>query len=160
METQNTALAGGWSTSPTAKEKSAVQRSVTELLDSLAPERVPKRGDAPQRRIEQHRTPTGCVLQAKTAAVSVSWFADNRGRTLGELHINVWDGVVSRGGSSHRKAAKAELVSELVLRPTIDSIDGRVWRADDGRDFDTPSVAAHCLALLEQQIGRSSESEQ
>jgi hypothetical protein len=159
MESQNTTLAGGWSTSPTAKEKSAVQRSVTELLDSLAPERVPKRGDTPHRRIEQHRTPTGCVLQAQAAAVSVSWFADNRGRTLGELHVNVWDGVVSRGGSSHRKAAKAELVRELVLHPSVSSLEGRVWRADDGREFDTPGVSAHCLALLEEQIKRGKPGE-
>ena len=154
MESQNTTLAGGWSTSPTAKEKSAVQRSVTELLDLLAPERVPKRGDTPQRRIEQHRTPTGCVLQAQTAAVSVSWFADNRGRTLGELHVNVWDGVVSRGGSSHRKAAKAELVSELVLLPAVDSLEGRIWRTEDGIEFDSSSLASHCLALLEERIAR------
>ena len=159
METQNSTLAGGWSTSPTAKEKSAVQRSVNELLDSLAPERVPKRGDVVNRRIEQHRTPTGCVLQARAAAISVSWFADNRGRTLGELHVNVWDGVVSRGGSSHRKAAKAELVSELVLRPIASSLDGKVWVADDGRELDTPSLSAHCLALLEKQIEHSNAGE-
>lgn len=159
MESQNTTLAGGWSTSPTAKEKSAVQRSVTELLDQLAPERVPKRGDAPQRRIEQHRTPTGCVLQAQAAAVSVSWFADNRGRTLGELHVNVWDGVVSRGGAAHRKAAKAELVRELVLNPSVDSLDGRVWRTGDGKEFDTSSLSAHCLALLEEQIQRGKPGE-
>lgn len=152
MESQNTTLAGGWSTSPTAKEKSSIQRSVNELLDTLAPERVPKRGDTVHRRVEQHRTPTGCVLQAESAAVSVSWFVDNRGRTLGELHVNVWDGVVSRGGSSHRKAAKAALVSELVLYPITSSLEGRVWRTDDGREMDTPTLAAHCLALLEKQI--------
>ena len=154
MESQNTTLAGGWSTSPTAKEKSSIQRSVTQLLDMLAPERVPKRGETVHRRIEQHRTPTGCVLQAESAAVSVSWFADNRGRTLGELHVNVWDGVVSRGGSSHRKAVKAAVVTELVLYPNTSSLDGRVWRSDDGRELDTQALAAHCLALLEEQIER------
>src|SRR5688500_11281743 len=52
-----------WGTSPTAKEKTAVQRSVTALLDALAPERVLKRGDQVRGSIEQHRTPNGCLLQ-------------------------------------------------------------------------------------------------
>ena len=145
----------GWSTAPTAKEKSAVQRSVTALLDALAPEKVVKRGDTFHGPIEQHRTPAGCVLQAENAALSVSWFADTRSETLGELHINVWRGVVSRGGSSHRKPAKATIVSEHVLRPITSSTEGCLWRAQDGAEFDTPSLAARCVALLDKQIKAS-----
>jgi hypothetical protein len=144
-----------WNSSPTAKEKSTVQRSVTELLDGLAPERVVKRGDLIHGPIEQHRTPSGCVLQAENAAVSVSWFPDTRGQTLGELHVNVWSGVVSRGGSSHRKPVKAEVVSEMVLRPMDSSLEGCVWRADNGTEFDSPALVAHCVALLKTQIARS-----
>jgi hypothetical protein len=154
---QSTALRG-WATTPTAKEKSAVQRSVTALLDTLAPERVVKRGETLHSAIEQHRTPAGCVLQAEDSALSVSWFADNRSDTIGELHVNVWRGVVSRGGSSHRKPVKASIVSEKVLRPLTGSTEGCVWRADNGTEFDTPSLAAHCVALLEKQMksgGRS-----
>lgn len=141
-----------WNTSPTTREKSTVQRSVTQLLDVLAPERVVKRSDALPGPIEQHRTLSGCVLQAEDSALSVSWFADNRGQTLGELHVNVWNGVVTRGGSSHRRPAKAELVSELVLKPMEKSLDNAVWRADDGREFDTAALGAHCMALLRKQI--------
>ena len=159
MENQSNTIGRGWSTSPTAKEKSAVQRAVTALLDALAPEPVLKRSDALRGPVEQHRTPTGCVLQARSAAVSVSWFADNRGQTLGELHINVWDGVVSRGGSSHRKPAKAALVSELVLSPMDSSLDGCLWRSTDGREFDTAALATHCISLLEKQVKASNATE-
>ena len=91
-----------WSASPTAKARIAVQRSVTALLDELAPERVLKRVDQLLGPVEQHRTPTGCVLQAAAAAVSVSWFADAGGDApLGELHIVVWRGYryAPRGAS-------------------------------------------------------------
>ena len=58
-----------WTRAPSAKAKNAVQRSVTALLDELAPERVLTRGEQLRPPIEQHRTPTGCVLQAAAAAV-------------------------------------------------------------------------------------------
>lgn len=141
---------------PTAKEKSAVQRAVTQLLDTLAPHKVVKRSDELHGPIEQHRTPAGCVLQARAAAISVSWFADSRAQdTLGELHINVWNGVVSRGGSSHRRPTKATIVSEKVVRPTLIVGDACVWRTEDGTEFETPALAAHCTALLDQQIKAS-----
>ena len=63
-------------TPPTAKEKNSVQRSVNSLLDTLAPERTTTRADRAPVPVEQHRTPTGCVLQAPTAALTVRWFAD------------------------------------------------------------------------------------
>ncbi len=142
-----------WGTSPTAKEKNAVQRAVTALLDALAPERVLKRGDQFRGQVEQHRTPNGCVLQAEAAAVSVSWFVDTRSQdTLGELHVNVWKGVVSRGGGGHRKPEAAAIVSELVLHPITSSVDDCLWRTDDGTKFDTAGLAAHCGALLEAQM--------
>lgn len=151
----------GWGTGPTAKERNEVQRLVTQLLDALAPERVLKRGDLLHGPIEQHRTPVGCVLQTEAAAVSVSWFLDTRAKdSLGELHVNVWQGVVSRGGSSYRKPAKATLVSELVLHPISRSLSGCVWRADDAREFDTARLAAHCIELLEQQVKLAGPSNQ
>ncbi|MGH7713641.1 MAG: hypothetical protein ACREOG_20315, partial [Gemmatimonadaceae bacterium] len=55
-----------WSAEPTAKTKSAVQRSVNELLDELAPQRVLKRPEESHGLIEQYRAPSGCVLQAAT----------------------------------------------------------------------------------------------
>src|SRR5438094_2424860 len=86
-----------WSASQSVKEKNAVQRAVTALLDDLAPERVLSRGERVPVAIEQHRTPTGCVLQAATAALSVSWFGDSGTQEApGELHVLVWRGVVSR----------------------------------------------------------------
>ena len=143
-----------WGSAPTAKEKNAIQRSVTALLDALAPERVLKRSDQFRGAIEQHRTPSGCVLQGENAAVSVSWFADTRSqKTLGELHVNVWKGVVSRGGGSHRKRETASIVTELVLLPITSSVDDCLWQTADGKKkFDTAGLAAHCALLLEKQI--------
>lgn len=141
-----------WSTSPSAKTKNVVQRSVTALLDELAPERVLKRVDQLRGAIEQHRTPTGCVLQAATCAVSVSWFADaTEEAALGELHILVWRGKVARRGTP-RTAKNATLVTELVLRPIEPPSDDCIWLATDGAKYDTASLAAHTISLLEAQI--------
>jgi hypothetical protein len=143
-----------WTASRSAKEKNIVQRAVTALLDQLAPERVLKRSDNLPGSVEQHRTPKGCVLQAPMAAVSVSWFVDPaKEAPLGELHVIVWSGVVSRRGkAANPEGAKIE--KELVLRPIeAASSSGCVWRATDGTEFDTPALAARCIALLEEQIG-------
>ena len=132
------------------KEKNAVARAVTALLDELAPERVLRRVEQ-LGQVEQHRTPTGCVLQARTAAVSVSWFAPGGSQTtLGELHIVVWRGTLSRRGSPRQKEG-ATIVAELMLRPIEQPADALVWRDTDGKEYDTASLAAHCLALLEAQ---------
>jgi hypothetical protein len=145
-----------WSTSPTTKAKNAVQRSVTALLDELAPERVLTRVEQLPGPVEQHRTPTGCVLQAATAAISVSWFADAaHGAGLGELHVIVWRGTVTRRGTSRGRKG-ATVVSELVLHPVEPPADDCVWQATDGTQYDTASLAAKCLALLEEQIGARS----
>ena len=155
MENSENGIHRAWGNVPTAKEKSAVLRSVHQLLDALAPERPVKRGETPRARVEQHRTPAGCVLQANSVALTVSWFVDRRDQTLGELNVNVWNGVVSRGGSSYRKPEKATIVREFVLRPFEGANDTCMWRSDDGTEFDTPALEAHCLALLENQIEQS-----
>ena len=146
-----------WSASPTAKSRTAVQRSVTALLDELAPERVLTRVEQLPGPVEQHRTPTGCVLQAATAAVSVSWFAEaNPGAPLGELRVIVWRGTVTRrGGSGSRKGATT--VAELVLRPIEPPADDCLWQATDGTQYDTTSLAAKCLALLAEQTVRKGD---
>lgn len=142
-----------WTASPSAKEKSTVQRAVTALLDELAPERAPRRAERLSVRVERHRTPNGCVLQAATAAVSVSWFAEPApDAALGQLRVIVWRGVVSRRGSPPRPEG-ATMVRELALYPIERPTGDCVWRATDGTEFDTPGLAAHCVALLEEQIG-------
>jgi hypothetical protein len=152
MDDSSNPVAPRWSTSPTAKEKNAVQRAVTALLDELAPERVLKRGDHIRVPVEQHRTPTGCVLQAATAAVSVSWFVDAApGAPLGELHIIAWQGTVSRRGSPQRSEA-ATIVSELVLHPIERPSSESVWRTTTGVEYDTAALAAHSIELLGEQM--------
>ena len=139
-----------WSAGPSAKARNAVQRSVTALLDELAPERVLTRGEQIRLPVEQHRTPTGCVLQSPTAAVSVSWFAEATAEAeLGELRVIVWNGVVSRRGS---KRERATMVKEMVLHPVERRAEETLWRATDGREYDTAALAAHCVALLEAQM--------
>lgn len=149
----STPPASSWTASPTAKEKNVVQRAVTALLDELAPETVVKRGGRISLPVEQHRTPNGCVLQAPKAAVSVSWFREAADDALfGELHIVVWQGIVSRRGSPKHPEG-ATVIKELVLRPVERPRDECVWRAADGSTYDTRALAAHCLALLQEQIG-------
>jgi hypothetical protein len=141
-----------WSASPSAKTRNVVQRSVTALLDALAPERVLKRVEQLKGSVEQHRTPTGCVLQAADYAVSVSWFADaTKASALGELHILVWRGKVALRGTP-RSAKNATLLTELVLHPIQPPADDCIWQATDGARYDTASLAAHTLSLLEAQI--------
>jgi hypothetical protein len=141
-----------WSASPSAKAKAAVQRSVTALLDELAPERVLKRIGQFEGRVEQHRTPTGCVLQAADCAVSISWFADaTKDAALGELHVVVWRGKVARRGAA-RSPKGATVIADLVLRPIEPPADDCLWQTTDGTRYDTASLAAKCLALLEAQI--------
>lgn len=145
--------AAPWTASPSMKEKNAVQRSVTALLDELAPERVLKRVVQLPSSVEQHRTSTGCVLQAATAAVSVSWFAAAApDAALGELHVVVWRGTVTRRGAPQSRTGAA-IVSELVLRPIEPPADECLWKATDGTQYDTAALAAKCTALLEEQIG-------
>ncbi|HJR65557.1 MAG TPA: hypothetical protein VJ802_03955 [Gemmatimonadaceae bacterium] len=139
-----------WSAGPSAKARNAVQRSVTALLDELAPERVLTRGERIRLPVEQHRTPTGCVLQAATAAVSVSWFAEaSPDAALGELRVIVWRGTVSRRGS---KRESATMVREVVLHPLERPLEECLWRATDGTEYDTSALAAYCIALLEDQM--------
>ena len=140
-----------WNSSASAKAKSAVQRSVTQLLDELAPERVVKRVGEIKGPVEQHRTPTGCVLQAADCAVSVSWFAEaTKEAALGELHVLVWRGKVTRRGNA-QPAKGATMIADLILRPIEPPADDCVWQANDGTRYDTASLAARCLALLEAQ---------
>jgi hypothetical protein len=143
-----------WSGAPTAKERNALQREVVALLDELAPEKVLTRGDQLRLPVEQHRTPTGCVLQASKAALSVSWFAPAGGeKGLGELRIIVWHGTVSRRGAPARKEA-ATVVRELTFHPIERPTTERVWRDERGEELDTASVAAMCLGLLKDETDR------
>ena len=139
------------SPAPTYKEKGSVQRSVIALLDELAPERALTRSERLPQTLEQHRSPTGCVLQAPNYALSISWFSEeSKDAPLGELHIIVWRGTVARrGATSHTKGAK--ILSELILRPIEPPDSGKIWRGTDGKEYDTIGLVATCLALLEEQ---------
>lgn len=158
MDDPSDRSAASWTGSRSMKEKNAVAKAVTALLDELAPERVLRRVEALSD-VEQHRTPNGCVLQGPTAALSVSWFAPGGSETtLGELHVVVWRGTVSRRGSPRQKEG-ATIVSELIFKPIERPADDFLWRGADGAEYDTASLAAHCLALLEAQtVGRSGEA--
>lgn len=137
-----------WSTSPSVKARNAVQRSVTALLDELAPERVVRRIEQLPGAIEQHRTPSGCVLQMADRALSVSWFTDAGSHDYGELHVILWNGTVARKGST-RNTKGATIISELVLRPLEPPADDGAWEGSDGGRYNTVSLVAKCLKLLE-----------
>ena len=134
----------------TYKEKGAVQRSVNALLDQLAPEKTLTRGERLPAEVERHRTPSGCIMQGRDGAVSVSWIADEvKGATLGELHIIAWRGTVARRGAT-RNTRGATIASELTLKPIEPPEDGDLWRDSDGTRYNTLSLAAKCMALLQQ----------
>jgi hypothetical protein len=144
-----------WKAPPTSKAKNTIQRAVTSLLDGLAPERALKRGEELPVPVEAHRTPTGCVLQAEKAALSVSWFSGaGSDPVLGELRVVVWRGIVSRRGSPKRKEG-ATVVTEIVLHPIEDPSTERVWRATDEVEYSTADLIAFCTRLLEQQVAKS-----
>lgn len=141
-----------WKAPPSSKSKSTVQRAVTALLDDLAPERVLKRSEEVRGSIEQHRTLSGCVLQAEKAALSVSWFSGaGNDPVAGELRVVVWRGIVSRRGSPKRKEG-ATVVSEMVFRPIEVPSTDQVWRDGDGAEYTTPALALVCTKLLDQQV--------
>ena len=139
-------------TPPTTKQKAAVQRAVKMLLDLLAPERTTTRTPREAVPIERYRTPNGCVLQAPTAALSVSWFAEGTDiEALGELQAVLWRGVASRRGSAPRPEG-AVVVRELNVQPVEDPSGAFMWRTGDGTTYDTEGLAAYCLGLLEAQM--------
>lgn len=141
-----------WSSARSAKDRTAVGRSVAALLDALAPEQTLTRAERERERIERHRTPTGCVLQGPEAALSVSWFADGMAETgFGELHINVWRGVVARRGTQAHKGG-ATVVASMVLRPDEAKLSDGIWLDASDALWDTPRLAEHCEALLEKQL--------
>jgi hypothetical protein len=141
-----------WSDSPTAKAKSVVQRSVTALLNELAPEPIARRGSAVPARVEQIRLPTGCLLQAQAAALSVSWFPNrSNDASHGQLQVVLWRGIVSqRGATPNRKGAT--VVTELLLSPIIPVTEECIWEAGDGTQYGSAALAAKCTALLEEEI--------
>jgi hypothetical protein len=140
----------------TAKDRSGAQRAVNQLLDELAPERTIRRAERAPVPVEQYRTPNGCVLQASDTALSVSWFADSPdGGRLGELHVLVWHGIVSRRGSPSQREG-ASMVREEVFHPIERSQDACAWRGADGTTYDNDALVAHSLAMLEREIARTS----
>jgi hypothetical protein len=140
--------AARWHDGPTVKQRTAVQHLVRDLLDSLAPERPPARGNPPPSAVQLLRSPRGCILQATARAVSVSWFPASPSEVaLGELRVIAWDGVVSRPGSANRAKHEAVPLTEVVLRPK--EVDGAwAWRSTEGAVCDTATLAARCYALL------------
>ena len=151
MNSLESPIPSAWVQPPSAKAKNAVQRSVTALLDELAPERVVKRTEQIVGPVEQNRTPNGCVLQASTAAISLSWFAAaSTEAVLGELHILVWRGSVTQRGVNQSRRG-ATMVEEMVVRPIEPPADGFVWKAIDGTLYNTATLATKCLAMLAAQ---------
>jgi hypothetical protein len=151
---RNEATPLSWSAARSAKDRSAVTRSVSALLDMLAPEQTLTRAEREREPIEKNRTPTGCVLQGPTAALSVSWFADGANeKGFGELHVLVWNGVVARRGT-HAPKQGATVVETLVLHPDETRIGEGFWRASEDVVFDTLRLATHCQELLEKQLAQ------
>ena len=154
MKSSDEVIAAAWSSPPSLKSRGIIQRAVNSLLDHLAPERGLKLNEKQTGPVEQHRTPNGCVLQAEKAALSVSWFSGAANDpSLGELRVVVWRGVVSRRGAPKRREI-ATVVSEMVVHPIENAATDTVWRSGDGTQYSTPSLAAACTRLLDQQVLR------
>lgn len=144
--------AARWSEWPTIKQRTGVQHAVARLLDALAPERPPARGAEHPSTLQRLRSPRGCILQAPTRAVSVSWFPSaSTDTTLGELQVINWQGVVSRPGSARREAGGAVSVWQTVLQPVATSADSWEWRDADETTYDTAALVARCHEMLEER---------
>ena len=148
-----------WPDRPTAAQRTGAQHAVARLFDALAPQKPPARRDGPAPAIQRHRSPSGCILQAATRAVTVSWFpASTNDTALGELQLVTWRGTVSRPGSA-RPAAGGAVVDQqetfALLPGTVGAItattrDDWFWRAADGTMYDAQAFAARCHALLDE----------
>jgi hypothetical protein len=138
---------------PSAKARLAAQRAVNALFDALAPDNAAPRATGTAPGVERYHTPNGVVLQAPTAAVSVSWFPDTASELeLGELQLLLWRGVVQRRGAAPRRE-RAEVVRERVFRPVEVAPESFEWRDADGVGYTSPALAEHCLELLAAQGG-------
>jgi hypothetical protein len=137
---------------PSAKQRLAVQREVSRLLDDLAPTRPAPRVPVPHAAVAAHRAPGRCVLQAAQGAVSVSWFpAHVTDDALGEMQVVEWRGVVSIPGSAQRAVGVAVAVDTFVLLPVEVAASQWEWRtADGGRAYATAALAAYCRGLLDR----------
>jgi hypothetical protein len=133
------------------KQRAAVQREVSRLLDALAPERPPARRDEPSPSVRLHRSPGRCILQGAARAVSVSWFPGRPdGESLGEMVVTTWRGTVSLPGGAQRAAGRAEELETVLLVP-VEEAGAWHWRPQSGdKAFDTPALASYCQELLEQ----------
>lgn len=139
--------ASQWTDPPTSKQRTAVQKEVTRLIDALAPVRAPVRPGAATPAIQCHRLPRGCVLQSATGAVSVSWFAAAPSEnSLGELQLAAWRGTVSLPGSAVRRSG-AQLLAERVLVPVEGSDGDWQWRGEDVL-WTTDDLVAYCHEVL------------
>jgi hypothetical protein len=148
------AIAAGLADRPTAKQRAAVQREIGWLLDQLAPERPPARGDAPSGAVLRHRSPGRCVLQGAERAISVSWFpASTADDALGEVQVIEWRGVVNLPGSTKRvEGSGAVAVRRALLHPVEGGANGWTWRPQSGgRPIATAHLAEYCQKLLEQR---------
>jgi hypothetical protein len=146
---------GGWPLTAAARERASegVRRAVQRLLDALAPASAPTRTHRTQTSIVVRRSRRGCVLQAATAALSVSWFpAVGSDVASGELQVTTWQGIVSLPGSADRAAPGAAIARESTFVPLDDGRGTWVWQAEDGVVYDTDTLVVHCAALLEAQI--------
>jgi hypothetical protein len=135
------------------RTREGVRRAVQRLLDALAPVSLSARANRLQTSIESRRSRRGCVLQAATAALSVSWFpAVGSDAASGELQVTAWQGIVSLPGSADRAARGAAMARESTFVPLQEGRDTWVWQARDGTIYDTKALVVHCGALLEAQV--------
>lgn len=138
-----------WADWPTTKVRQGVQHAVAALLDTLAPEQPPPKRDATAVALQRLRSPRGCILQGARCAVSVSWFpAAATDRTLGELQIVVWRGVVSRPGAAQRARSGAVALHGEVLVPIADGPRDWAWRGDNGDTYTADTLTQRCHSLL------------
>jgi hypothetical protein len=132
---------------PTSRQRTAILREVTRLVDELAPVRAPARPGAATPAVQCHRLPRGCVLQGATRAVSLSWFpAAGSQASLGELQLVTWKGTVSLPGSAARRSG-ATMVDERVFAPV--EREGGVWHwQSEDTDLTTEALVARCRDLI------------
>ncbi len=135
----------------THRQRTSVHREIDRLMQELARGFVAMTAAAPERGLTIQRAPHRCILQARGTAVTVSWFpATYPERSLGELQVMAWRGVVSVPGGTHRAREGASVIESNIFQ-LIWTADAELrWQlGEQDASMSTEQLVERCLARLE-----------
>ena len=135
----------------THRQRTSVHREIDRLMQELARGFSVVAAAAPDRGLTIQRAPHRSILQARERAVTVSWFpASYPERSLGELQVVAWRGIVSVPGGTHRAREGASVIESNIFQLIWTDEAELRWQLDeDDASLSTEALTARCLARLE-----------